>query len=226
MQGRLLKDWANGLRDGRLQRIKDTIALGFTEGRTVAQIVRDLMGTKTNGYADGLLNTDRRHVEAIARTSLSHTAQTVRTRFYDANASILGNLIWVSTLDGRTSQDCRARDQHQYTQAHAPVEHALPWLSGPGRLHWQCRSSSIALLRGQKSLTGTRSSADGYVDVKTSYADWLKQQPAEIQDEVLGKARGEMYRAGGMEIKEFENDRGKLLSLKALRERELGGSGK
>lgn len=225
MQGRLLKEWAAGLSDTRLRRIKDAIAIGYAQGKTSSEIVRELFGSKVLGYIDGLLNTDRRSVEAIVRTALSHTAQTTRNRFYDANASILGDLIWVSTLDGRTSQDCRARDQHRYTQAHAPVEHSLPWLAGPGRLHWQCRSSSIALLRGQKSLTGTRSSDGGYVDVNTSYADWLKQQSSTVQDEVLGKARGEKYRAGGMEIKDFQNDKGRMITLKELAARDARGFG-
>ncbi len=220
LQGRLLKDWAAGLGAARMQRIKDTVAIGFTEGMTIAEIVRQLRGTRVSGYADGLLNTDRRHVEAVVRTMLSHTAQTTRTRFYDANASILGDLIWVSTLDGRTSQDCRARDQVKYTPEHQPVGHTLPWLAGPGRLHWQCRSSSLALLRGQKSLTGTRSSDAGYIDANSSYGEWLKQQPARVQDEVLGKTRGEMYRAGGMEISDFQNDKGRLLTLKQLAERD------
>ncbi len=220
LQGRLLKDWAATLPASRLQRIKDAISIGFTEGMTISEIVRILRGLKENGYADGLLNTDRRHIESVVRSMLSHTAQTTRSRFYHANASILGDLIWVSTLDGRTSQDCRARDQVKYTPEHQPVGHKLPWLSGPGRLHWQCRSSSIALLRGQKSLTGTRSSDGGYTDANSSYSDWLKQQSPKVQDEVLGKARGEMYRAGGMEIKDFQNDKGRLLTLKQLRERD------
>lgn len=225
MQGRLLKDWAAGLKEGRLRRIKDVIAIGYAQGKTTADIIRELRGTRALSYADGLLDTDRRNVEAIVRTALSHTAQATRSRFYDANASILGDLVWVSTLDGRTSQDCRARDQHRYTQAHAPVDHSLPWLAGPGRLHWQCRSSSIALLRGQKSLTGTRSSDGGYVAVDTSYSDWLKAQPAGVQDEVLGKARGEKYRAGGMEIKDFQNDKGKMITLKELAARDARGFG-
>lgn len=220
MQGRLLKDWASSLEAGRMQRIKDAIAIGYTEGKTTADIVKSLRGTKQSGYADGLLNTDRRNVESIVRTAVSHTAQTVRTRFYDANASILGNEVWVSTLDGRTSQECRVRDHLVYTPAHEPVGHSIPWKSGPGRIHFCCRSTSIAMLRGQKSLTGTRSSASGYVDVNTSYSDWLKEQSATVQDEALGKKRGEMYRAGGMDITDFQNDKGNLLTLKQMKERD------
>jgi hypothetical protein len=47
-------------------------------------------------------------------------------------------------------------------------------MAGPGRLHWQCRWTSIAMLKGQKTLTGSRSSAGGLVDVNLTYGDWLK----------------------------------------------------
>lgn len=225
MQGRLLREWASGLEAGRLRRIKDVIAIGYTQGKTTADIVREIRGTKAGGYADGLLDTSRREVDAIVRTAISHTAQMTRSRFYDDNADILGDLVWVSTLDGKTSASCRIRDHKHYTKEHAPIGHDLPWSAGPGRLHWQCRSTSIAMLRGQKSLTGTRSAADGPVDVNLSYADWLKQQSAEVQDDVLGKAKGARYRKDGMSDAAFINDKGMAISLKELAARDAKAFG-
>lgn len=226
MQGRLLKEWASGLESNRLRRIKDAIAIGFTSGKTTDEIVREIRGTKAAGYADGLLDMSRREVESIVRTSISHTAQMVRTRFYDDNEDILGDIVWVSTLDSRTSSPCRARDHLHYTQSHAPVGHSVPWEAGPGRLHWNCRSSSIAMLKGQKRLTGTRSAADGPADVNTSYRDWLKQQPANVQDDVLGKAKGERYRKDGMSDAAFVNNKGLEISLKRMVEMDAAAFGK
>lgn len=227
MQGRLLKEWASGLEAGRLRRIKDVIAIGFTSGKTTDQIVREIRGTKALKYADGLLDTSRHEVESIVRTAISHTAQMTRSRFYDANSDILGDLVWVSTLDGRTSAECRARDHLHYSQSHAPIGHSVPWLAGPGRMHHGgCRSTSIAMLKGQKTLIGSRSSAGGSVDVNLSYKDWLKQQSAEVQDEVLGKAKGERYRRDGMSDAAFVNDRGQTLTLKQMAERDARAFGK
>eukprot|EP01034_Spumella_vulgaris_P037853 gene37853-46709_t len=221
MQGRLLKEWASNLGANRLQRIKDTIAVGYTQGKTTADIVREIKGTKALNYADGLLDTSRRQVDAVVRTALSHTAQVTRDRFYDANEDILGDLMWVSTLDGKTSPECRARDHLLYTKtAHAPVGHSVPWRAGPGRIHWCCRSTSIALLKGQKELFGTRSAAGGPVNANLSYNEWLKQQPADLQDEVMGKAKGARYRADGMTDAAFVNNKGRTLSLKEMRERD------
>ena len=224
-RGRLLREWASNLEESRLRRIKDTIAIGYNEGKTTAQIIREIRGSKAAGYADGLLDTSRNEVDAVVRTALSHTAQMTRSRFYDANADILGDLVWISTLDSRTTSECRVRDHKRYTKEHVPVGHKIPWLSGPGRLHWRCRSTSIAMLKGQKSLFGTRSAAGGPVDANLSYGDWLKQQGASVQDDVLGKTRGAQYRAGGMNIDTFTNDKGRLLTLKEMAERDARGRG-
>ncbi|WP_202412764.1 hypothetical protein [Duganella lactea] len=221
MQGRLLKDWAAGLGQIRLQRIKDTIAVGYTQGKTTADIVREIRGTKALNYADGLLDTSRREIDAVVSTALSHTAQITRNTFYKDNIDILGDEMWVSTLDGKTTPDCRARDHLLYTPIdHKPVGHSVPYRAGPGRLHWRCRSTSIALLKGQKTLYGQRSAAGGPVDANLSYNDWLKAQTNDVQDDILGKAKGRAYREGGYKADVFTNDRGRTLTLKQMAERD------
>jgi hypothetical protein len=221
MQGRLLKQWASNLSAVRMGRISDAVSNGFTQGKTTADIVRDIRGTRALNYADGFLDTDRQKIEAVVRTALSHTAQITRTRFTEENEDILGDEMWVSTLDGRTSPECRARDHLLYTKVdHKPVGHSVPWRGGPGRLHWCCRSTSIALLKGQKSLYGSRAAAGGPVDANLTYKDWLKQQSVEVQDQVLGKTRGDIYRAGGKDETMFTNDKGRMLTLKQMAERE------
>lgn len=224
-EGRLLKEWADGLEASRLRRIKDVISIGFTSGKTTAAIVSEIRGTKAAGYADGLLNVSRNDIDSIVRTALSHTAQLTRQRFYEDNESLLGDIVWISTLDSRTSSYCRARDHKHYTVEHKSIDGAPAWGSGPGRAHFRCRSTSIAMLAGQKSLTGSRSSADGYVGANVTYSEWLKAQTASVQDEVLGKAKGARYRADGMSDAAFVNDRGIEISLKTMRERDARAFG-
>ena len=114
---------------------------------------------------------------------------------------------------------CRIRDGKRYTEDHKPIGHKLPWGAGPGRLHWQCRSTSLPLLEGQERLFGARASKDGPVDANLSYGDWLKKQPAEVQDDVLGASRGKLFRDGGLKIEAFANERGRELTLDELRAR-------
>lgn len=219
--GRLLRGWAENLGDRRMGRIRDVIAVGYDQGKTTGDIIRDIRGTRALNYADGLLDISRRAIEPVVRTALSHTGQITRTQFYKENSDILGDEVWISTLDGHTTEECRARDHLHYTPVdHKPVGHSVPYLAGPGRLHWQCRSTSIALLKGQKKLSGQRSAAGGPVDANLTYNDWLAQQSDEFQDEVLGKAKGKAYRAGDYKASVFTNDRGRTMTLKQMAERD------
>jgi len=54
---------------------------------------------------------------------------------------------------------------------------------------------------------------------ETTYDQWLKRQPASFQDEVLGPARGKLFRAGQETSHTFVDSRGKLLTLKQLKAR-------
>lgn len=218
-QGRLLKEWAVGIESARMTRIRDTVRIGYLSGETTSQIVRRLRGTQARGYSDGIIEADRRNLESIVRTALSHTAASARDAFYDANDDILGNEVWISTLDSRTSQICRLRSGLEYDKNHKPVGHSYPYLGGPGKAHFCCRSQGIRLLKGQMEFYGTQSSADGYVDANISYGEWLKTQPASVQDDVLGPARGKLFRDGGLEIRQFANDKGRMLTLDELEQR-------
>lgn len=234
-QGRLLKEWMGDLEAGRAAKIRDGIRMGMVEGQNTDQIVRRIMGTKSQGYADGLIDRSRRDVEAMVRTATSHTAQGVRDSYYKANSDIVAEVSWLSTLDGRTSAPCRLRDRLIYTNDddHAPVGHKVPWLSGPGKIHWCCRSTSTPIIASYEALKrakglpdGVRASMDGQVPQSTTYGDWIKAQSAQRQDEVLGPARGKLLRDGGLSPDAFYNDRGKYLTLDQLRERDAAAFGR
>ena len=136
-QGVLLRSVWPDLSDSRMKLIRRTIAQGFVESRTTAQIVRDLRGTKVQGYADGLVNRSRREVEAVVRTALWHYAGVTQDSVMEANSDLVKAVKWVSTLDARTSEQCRLRDGLLYEPvSHKPIGHKVPWGAGPGRLHW------------------------------------------------------------------------------------------
>lgn len=227
-QGKLLKEWMSDLEAGRAERIRDGIRIGMVEGQTTEQIVRRVMGIKAEGYADGLLNRSRQDIEAVVRTAISHTAQGARDAFYKANADIVSEVRWLSTLDSKTSAPCRLRDRLVYTcDTHQPVGHKVPWLSGPGRLHWNCRSTSTPIIKGWEELRlskglseSTRASMNGQVPASTNYSEWLKAQSAARQDQVLGPTRGKLLRDGNLDVGKFYNDKGKFLTLDELRDRD------
>lgn len=105
-QGRLLSEWASSIEADRMARIRDSLRIGYVEGKTVPQMVREIRGTKSQGYADGIIEIDRRHAESVVRTAISHTAGVARDNFLAANADLVKAITWAATLDSRTSHTC------------------------------------------------------------------------------------------------------------------------
>jgi SPP1 gp7 family putative phage head morphogenesis protein len=227
-RGRLLREWASSLGADKAQRIRDTLRIGFVEQQTIQQMVQRVRGTRAKGYSDGIIEVDRRNAEAVVRTAISHTAAVAREQFYKTN-DLVKAVQWVSTLDSRTSEICRIRDGLQYTpETHKPIGHQVPWLAGPGRAHWQCRSSSVPITKSWKELgvdieefsPSTRASMDGQVPADQTFGLWLKKQSAARQDDILGSTRGKLMRDGGLELDRFYNERGRYLSLQEMAERD------
>ncbi|MEA5670435.1 hypothetical protein VA602_03675 [Pseudomonas sp. MH2] len=223
-QGRLLREWVVGIESSRAAAVRDAVRSGVVEGRTTAEIVRTIMGSRFQQYADGALQKARRDVESVVRSAVSHTAETASDAAYEANSDIISHVEWLSTLDNHTSSDCRIRDRLPYTLGtYKPIGHTIPWLAGPGRIHFCCRSSKVPVLKSAKALGfsdgATRASMDGQVPESTTYAEWLSKQSAARQDEILGSERGRLIREGGLKLGDFYNDKGRFLTLDELRER-------
>lgn len=225
-QGRLLSEWMAGIEADRAASIRAAVRSGVVDGRTTPEIVRQIMGTKAEKYADGILQKPRREVEAVVRSAVSSTAEAASDKAFEANSDIISHVEWLSTLDSRTSTTCRIRDRLPYTLGtYKPIGHKVPWLAGPGRIHFCCRSSKLPILKSALSLgisdSATRATMDGQVPQSTTYAQWLARQSAARQDEILGPERGKLMRQDKLKMQDFYNDKGKFLTLEQLRERLL-----
>lgn len=224
-QGRSLKDWAASLEQARMTVIRNTVTAGYVEGQTTAEIIQKVRGTRALRYADGALNLPRQQVAAVVQTALSHTAQTARQASYEANADLVKAVRWVSTLDNRTTPMCRVRDGLRYSaDTHKPLDSSIPWGDGPGRLHFNCRSVSVPILKSWRELginvddlpASTRASMDGQVPADMTYSQWFLKQSDARQRDILGAKRFDLWKAGKVKIDQFYNDRGRWLSLAEL----------
>lgn len=206
MQGRFLKEWFQTLAVVTQDRVKAAIRLGVLEGQTVRDIglrIRNATGQS------------RRGAEMVVRTAVNHVSQVARQQVYQENADIVKGVRWVATLDGRTSAVCRARDGEVY-----------PLDSGPRPpAHPGCRSSTSPVLKSWRELgidlddapEGMRASMDGQVPASTTYPEWLKRQPAAVQDDILGVQKGALFRRGGLTLDRFVAADGSELNLDGLR---------
>ncbi len=211
--GLTIVDTIRGLAAKRAEAIRRAAQAGFVNGQTADEIVRSLRGTRSAGFTDGLFNTSRHHLETTIRTALSHAVSYTVAAFRELNPNIIRAVVWLSVLDTHTSTWCIARAGKRYTvdAAHRPIGHSYDWGAGPGRYHYNCRSTSAPLLAGE-------------IPNASTYADWLSRQSAARQDEVLGPTRGRMYRSGQVSVEGFLNNRGRLLTLDQLRARRVGAS--
>lgn len=278
-QGRHLKEWASSLAAADRQRLASAIRQGVVEGRTIDEMVRQVRGTRSAKFEDGILQISRRQAEAVVRTAVNHTTNAARNDVFEANSDIIQGVKWVATLDGRTSAICRARDGHI-----APVgDHGddlpddfprlVPKNARPPA-HVNCRSTTVAVfdINGIADRIGERpfvrdtrtrrkrekdfraeakaavgneewsrlSEKDrrrlisdrrrewtaknvGQVPSSTTYDDWLRRQPVEFQDEVLGKGRAKLFR-DGLKIDRFVDRNGRQLTLKELRKADAAGN--
>ena len=200
--------------DKQVETIKSKIRMGHYEGKTNQQLVKELIGSRANGYKDGVADVTRRQAEAIIRTGVQQVANDARLEIAKQNADIVIGEQIVATLDNRTSQVCRSLDGRVFKV-------------GEGRrppFHINCRSTFILVLDPKyRGNTDKRASYEGVTDNK-SYYDWLKTQSHQFQDDALGKVRGKLFRDGGLSSEDFAklnvNNNYEPLTLKEMRSRD------
>lgn len=225
-QGKLLSEWTGNIADDRMTRINNAVRMGYLNGDTTEQIVRKIRGSRARQYKDGVIESGRRNVTAVVKTAIGHVAAVARDDFTGANDSVIRGKRWVSTLDLRTTPGCIIRDGREYTVNNRPVGHHIPWLQGPGRLHFCCRSVYTFITKTFREMgidtdeipEATRASMDGPAPANTTYVEWIQRQSPERQRKVLGAMRARLLRDGGMKPDEFFTDRGEWMTLEQLKE--------
>lgn len=215
LNGRLLREWADGLEQGKYVGVRDALRIGVIEGETTQQIVTRIRGRQANNFRDGVMAIHRRHAETVVRTAVNHVANYSRELVYKQNSNVVKAVQWVSTLDDRTTEICASRDGKTWPVDEGPRPPA----------HMRCRSTTVPVLKswselgldGSKIPEGTRASMNGQVPAKQTYGEWLRNQPASVQDTVLGRQKGQLFRRGGMTIDRFVDRTGRSYTLDELR---------
>jgi len=197
--GKLLKSFIDGFTTTERQRVTGAIRQGFFEGQTNFQIIKKIRGTKALQYNDGILATTSRNAGAVVRTAVQHVATQARMETLKENSDVVQAVEWISTLDSKTTAQCRTLDKHRFKLTEGPRP----------PIHINCRSTVVAVTRFSALFAkdATRASiGDGgaqQVRADLSYYDWLKQQPAAFQDKAIGPVRAKLFREGGLSIERF-----------------------
>lgn len=151
--------------------LEQTVRRAHANRMRVADALRLVLGSARLNNRDGLLTRYAYQARGIVATLLQHVAGVVQA---DTGSIYYPRYQWVAVLDSRTSDICASRHGRVYRYGEGPLPPAHP----------NCRSKTVPV--------------DGEADVPESYYDWLRAQPAEVQDDILGERRAGSLRAGSL----------------------------
>lgn len=186
---------------GAAREVMTTVQAGITAGATNSEIVRNVMSLVNNRT--------RAQAETVVRTAANAAGSAARAELYRANSDVLQGEQFSSVLDGRTTVTCLSLDSKIYPIGQGPQP----------PMHYNCRSIRVPVVDKRFAALregATRASMYGPVSSQTTYNSWLKRQPKDFQDSVLGVERAELFR-GGMNVDKFTDDSGKVLTLEQLK---------
>ncbi len=170
--------------------VLNLVRQGYANKWTLQETLNNIIGTKNANYRDGALNRINNQALAVMATTLQHIS-------IMAQAAVAQQVYtyyqWVSVIDDRTTHICLSRNEKIYSYGDGPLPPA----------HIRCRSKIIPVLV-----------SDSVEETPKSYYAWLKRQPAEVQDDILGEVRGAKLRNGKLNAKDLPKfDEAKPLTL-------------
>lgn len=192
----LLKPWLDGMEKARFDRLEQAIRLGILQGETADDLVKRIAGTKAANYTDGILQISRQSAQTLAITANAAVQNEARLATFKGMKGVT-HVEWSSILDTRTSEICQGRSGQVY-----PIDKPHP--KPPA--HPRCRS----VLLPRKDANGAK---------HKPIPDWLREQPEGVQNEVLGKARADIFRANpDFDFQGFFKEDGHYKSLAELKQ--------
>lgn len=210
-EGRTLKEWLKIGSENVERRLTRQVQLGMTQGETLDQIVRRIRGRSVGGgrFRGGVVGATVRDAETIARTSVNYIANRAHMELYREHDDVTMKYRYLATLDGRTSDICRALDGQTYEYGAGPTPPQHP----------NCRSITEAVIDWKglglpEPPDSTRSSTDGQTSAQT-YQSWLEGKSAGEQDRILGPGRGKAFRKG-VSLRDMVRGDGTSLTLSEI----------
>lgn len=150
-----------------------------------------LRGTALRKYRDGVWNRGISGISGVFNTAISAYINQMQMLVIERAGA--EKYIWISVLDSRTSAVCRARSNKVYIVGQGPVP----------PIHQNCRSSIRPYVEDE--------------EFPLSYSDWLKQQPKEVVEDILGKGKASLFLKNEISLDRFVTQTGRELTLNELK---------
>ena len=241
IDGRLIGDWwskqGEDLRSRMVASMREgttKIQTGMVQGESIGELIGRIRGSKTS---PGVMSISKRQAEALVRTSVMSVAGAARMQTFKKNSDVLDGIEVVATLDARTTPLCAALDGRRFDLDGNALDGGSNKPAGPP-FHWNCRSTLVPCCKSFSELVGPdsplskkrirqlekavpkgqRASLNGPIPVQT-YDAWLRDQSQEMQREILGPARFELWKRNKLGMADLVNHAGQPLTLAELRQR-------
>ena len=189
-----------------MTKIERLVVFGYANQQSPEEIIRGFLGTKTNGYRDGIGRLLDNSTTAAVSTVMQHlSAQAAMNAAKKAfggpggpggaggenfGGRTTGQYEWVSVLDDVTTKICRDRDGKRYVYGKGPVPPA----------HMRCRSSIVPVFEAVPT-------PDLRFDM------WAKRQSADfINDAFDGKPPKRYEGSAALTLAQYKAKRSLILS--------------
>lgn len=205
INGSTIQEVVNRFVDDFDGKVTSQLRQGISNGETISELTQRVRG---------VINSAGNSAQMIARTTQTAVSAEIRETTFEENSDVVKGYEWVSVLDTRTSDICKALDGTVY-ELDDPKRRTPP-------AHPNCRSTITPVLKSWKELgidanelsAGTRRDMDGKaVEAELDYGEWLKTQPDSVQDEALGAEKAKLFRENNLDMKDFVNRIGEPLTV-------------
>lgn len=211
--GLTFQSYLEGIEYGFYNTWDSAVRTGYMTGRTTQQIVKDVLGSlgKVGQVTNiGSIQSLKNSIYANTRTALQSFATETQRRVYEKNEQYFGDVApdgqrykyqYLATLDNKTCIVCGSCGGKLYKNYED-----IPTIPQ----HRGCRCVILPYFNvGHEQIA----SKNGYTE-EISFNDWLREQDAQTQKEVLGKTRYELFK-NGESIDQFV-DNGRVLTISQL----------
>lgn len=202
--GRDIRDWWEKQSSDLQFKIETIIRNGNVIGDSQYNISKDIRNQ---------IRISKVHADTLVRTVNAAIANDAQEKLIEYNSDLVEAKQHLSTLDSRTTDVCKARDLKKWTLDNKPIGHKMQYRKPP--LHYRCRSIIRMILKN--AVASTRASQFGQVNDNVDYSNWLKSQPINYQDRVLGIQRAKWFREGKLMIEQMLDQSDRPLTLKQLK---------
>lgn len=188
---KFIGSWVNS----SIQQVENQVILNMSANGDVSSLQSSINGTSIEPLivAAAVVGRIARNYQVIAKTAMQHAHSVAASDFYQDNPDLIKYEEFSAILDNKTSAVCRALSGNRYPLGEGPKP----------PLHPNCRSRLLPVLDEKYAQLMAIKPIGRSEWGEETYYEWLSRQSSKRQDIILGKARGKLFRDGGLTPKQF-----------------------